>query len=150
MQSPLKKKNKMKKLFSLLTIATLLSITSCKESKKVEETSRMEQVMAIHDEVMPKLGTLGKLVGQLKPMADSLGAESIEAKAMKDLQEANKSMMDWMQGFGNRFDSEEIMNGKELSEEKKKWLKEEEEKVKMVKENIVSSIERAEEILKKQ
>ena len=140
----------MKKLFSLLTIATLLSITSCKESKKVEETSRMEQVMAIHDEVMPKLGTLGKLVGQLKPMADSLGAESIEAKAMKDLQEANKSMMDWMQGFGNRFDSEEIMNGKELSEEKKKWLKEEEEKVKMVKENIVSSIERAEEILKKQ
>ena len=69
---------------------------------------------------------------------------------MKDLQEANKSMMDWMQGFGNRFDSEEIMSGKELSVEKKKWLKEEEEKVKKVKENINASIERAEEILKKQ
>ena len=52
--------------------------------------------MAIHDEVMPKMGTLGKLVGQLKPMADSLGAESVEFKAMKDLQEANRYMMDWI------------------------------------------------------
>ncbi|WP_339625485.1 hypothetical protein [uncultured Maribacter sp.] len=140
----------MKKLFTLLTIVSLLSANSCKESKKAEEPTRMEQVMDIHDEVMPKMGTLGKLVGQLKPMADSLGPESIEAKVMKDLQEANKSMMDWMQGFGNRFDSEEIMSGKELSVEKKKWLKEEEEKVKKVKENINASIERAEEILKKQ
>ncbi|MEH6745542.1 MAG: hypothetical protein V7670_01765 [Maribacter arcticus] len=140
----------MKKLFTLLTFVGLLSVTSCKESKKAEETSRMEQVMDIHNEVMPKMGTLGKLVGQLKPMADSLGAESIEAKAMKDLQQANKSMMDWMQGFGNRFDPEEIMNGKELSEEKEQWLKEEEEKVKKVKEDINSSIQRAEEILKKQ
>ena len=106
--------------------------------------------MSIHDEVMPKMGTLGKLVGQLKPMADSLGAESVEAKAMKDLQEANRSMMDWMQGFGDRFDSEEIMNGKELSDEKKQWLKEEEDKVQQVRENINSSIERAEEILSKQ
>ncbi|MEH6760331.1 MAG: hypothetical protein V7687_04105 [Maribacter arcticus] len=140
----------MKKLFTLLTFVGLLSVTSCKESKKAEETSRMEQVMDIHNEVMPKMGTLGKLVGQLKPMADSLGAESIEAKAMKDLQQANKSMMDWMQGFGNRFDYEETMNGKELSEEKEQWLKEEEEKVKKVKEDINSSIQRAEEILKKQ
>lgn len=140
----------MKNIFTILAIVGLLSTTSCKESKKVKESSQMEQVMDIHDEVMPKMGTLGKLVGQLKPMADSLGAESIEAKAMKDLQQANRSMMDWMQGFGNRFDSEEIMNGKELSDEKKQWLKEEEEKVKKVKEDINSSIERAEEILKKQ
>lgn len=106
--------------------------------------------MSIHDEVMPKMGTLGKLVGQLKPMADSLGAESAEFKAMKDLQKANRSMMDWMQGFGDRFDADEIMNGKELSNEKKEWLQEEEDKVQQVKENINSSIERAEEILSKQ
>ena len=105
--------------------------------------------MAIHDEVMPKMGTLGKLVGQLKPMADSLGVESVEFKAMKDLQEANRSMMDWMQGFGDRFDADEILNGKDLSDEKKKWLFEEEEKVKQVKENINSSIANAEKILSK-
>ena len=140
----------MKNILYTLFVAALVTFTSCKETKKTEEPSKMEHVMSIHDEVMPKMGTLGKLVGQLKPMADSLGAESVEAKAMKDLQEANRSMMDWMQGFGDRFDSEEIMNGKELSDEKKLWLKEEVEKVQQVKENINSSIEHAEEILNKQ
>ena len=105
--------------------------------------------MKIHDEVMPKMGTLSKLVGQLKPLADSLGPESIEAKTMKDLQNANKDMMDWMQSFGNRFDADEIMKGKELSDEKKKWLKEEEDKVIKVKEDINSSIEKAQELLNK-
>jgi len=140
----------MKKLLYTLILATFLIFTSCKETKKAKEPSKMENVMSIHDEVMPKMGTLGKLVGQLKPMADSLGVESAEAKAMTDLQEANRSMMDWMQGFGDRFDADEIMNGKELTDEKKEWLKEEEEKVQQVKENINSSIERAEEILSKQ
>ncbi|TLP72927.1 hypothetical protein [Maribacter sp. ACAM166] len=140
----------MKYILLVLFTACLLSGSSCKEEKKVEEPSQMEEVMNIHDEVMPKMGTLGKLVGQLKPIADSLGAESIEAKAMKDLQDANKAMMDWMQGFGNRFDVEEIMKGKELSEEKKKWLKEEEDKVNKVKADINSSIEKAQEILNTQ
>ena len=105
--------------------------------------------MAIHDEVMPKMGQLGKLVGQLKPMADSLGTDSPEAKAMRDLQEANMAMMDWMQNFGNRFEPEEIMEGKELSEEKKQWLDEEEVEVKKVKEKINSSIANAEALLGK-
>lgn len=139
----------MKNSIYILIAAVLLSFTSCKKEKKVEENTQMKEVMAIHDEVMPKMGTLGKLVGQLKPMADSLGQESVEAKAMKDLQEANRAMMDWMQGFGNRFDSEEIMNGKELSEEKQKWLKEEEEKINKVKTDINSSIEKAEKLLNK-
>lgn len=140
----------MKNILYIATIAIFISFTSCKESKETEtETSKMSEVMAIHDEVMPKMGTLGKLVGQLKPMADSLGVESVEFKAMKDLQEANRSMMDWMQGFGDRFDADEILNGKDLSDEKKKWLLEEEEKVKQVKENINSSIANAEKILSK-
>ncbi|PHN95256.1 hypothetical protein CSC80_07975 [Maribacter sp. 6B07] len=140
----------MKNILYIATIAIFISFTSCKESKKTEtETSKMSEVMAIHDEVMPKMGTLGKLVGQLKPMADSLGVESVEFKAMKDLQEANRSMMDWMQGFGDRFDADEILNGKDLTDEKKKWLFEEEEKVKQVKDNINSSIANAEKILSK-
>ena len=130
------------------SIIFLLIISSCKGEKKVEEgPTQMEQVMAIHDEVMPKMGTLGRLVGQLKPMADSLGAESPEAEAMRDLQQANKSMMDWMQDFGDRFDSDEILEGKELSAEKQKWLDEEEEKVNKVKEQINSSIKKAEALL---
>lgn len=136
----------MQRVLALLMIYSFFFV-GCKEEKKETSPSQMEQVMAIHDEVMPKMGQLGKLVGQLKPMADSLGTDSPQAKAMRDLQDANKSMMDWMQGFGERFEPEEIMDGKELSDEKKQWLNEEEEKVKEVKEKINSSIANAEALL---
>lgn len=103
--------------------------------------------MAIHDEVMPKMGKLGKLVGQLKSKVDSTENGQQYAVAMKDLQKAHASMMDWMQGFGERFDPDEILNGKELTPKKKEWLDEEEEKVKALKQQINSSIERAETLL---
>ena len=138
----------MKKTLSFLIIC-LFVFVACKEEEKEKSPTQMEQVMTIHDEVMPKMGKLGKLVGQLKPMADSLGTDSPQAKAMRDLQDANKSMMDWMQGFGDRFEPEEIMEGRELSEEKKLWLNEEEEKMKEVKEKINSSIANAEALLNK-
>ncbi|PIB30894.1 hypothetical protein BFP77_03715 [Maribacter sp. 4U21] len=133
----------------LLILACVPFLLSCNEEKKneKEESTQMEHVMAIHDEVMPKMGKLGSLVGKLKPMADSLGAESPEAKTMRELQRANESMMDWMKGFGDRFDSEEILEGKALTPEKQKWLNEEEEKVKAVKEQINTSIEKAEKLL---
>ena len=49
----------------------------------------------------------------------------------------------------SRFDHEEILEGKELTEEKQQWLDEEEEKVKVVKEKINGSIARAEALLAK-
>ncbi len=136
-----------KKIILSLFSVFIFAFTACKEEKKEEGPSQMKQVMDIHDEVMPKLGKIGQLVGKLKPMADSLGMDSPQAKAVRDLQDANRSMMDWMQGIGNRFDVDEIMKGKVLSEEKQKWLDEEEEKVNTVKEKINSSIANAEALL---
>ena len=112
--------------------------------------SKMEEVMAIHDEVMPEMSTIGKLVAELKPKADSTEMGVKYSAAMTDLQDAYKSMMDWMKGFGDRFDSDEILNGKELSDQKKIWLEEEEEKVKALREQIYSSIDQAEQLLEDQ
>ncbi|WP_027076850.1 hypothetical protein [Maribacter antarcticus] len=137
----------MKKITVLLVIACLLTVFSCKEEKTAKSPSQMQQVMAVHDEVMPKMSKLGQLVGKLKPIADSLGMDSPQGKAMRDLQDANKSMMDWMQGIGKRFDADEIMKGKALTEEKQNWLDKEEEKVNAVKEEINSSIANAEALL---
>lgn len=138
----------MKKTLLLLTCVFLLSNLACKEAKKTPEgPTQMEQVMAIHDEVMPKMGKLGKLVGQLKSKVDTTEVGQQYEAAMKDLQEANTAMMDWMRDFGDKFDSDEILNGKELTKEKQQWLDEEEEKVKIVKEKINGSIERAETLL---
>jgi hypothetical protein len=139
---------------SRLIIALLIGgvlLVNCKEDKKTEGTSvTMEEVMAIHDEVMPKMGSIGKLVATLKPMVDTTQAGQAYGKAMKDLQESHEAMMDWMQGFGRRFDSDEIMNGKPLTAEKKQWLREEAEKMKEVKEQINTSISQAEELLGKE
>jgi predicted transcriptional regulator len=103
--------------------------------------------MAIHDEVMPKMSTIGKLVGEIKPKVDTTALGQKYDVAMKDLQDAHKSMMDWMKEFGDRFDHDEIMKGAELSEEKQKLLDAEEEKVKVVAEKINGSIERAQALL---
>ena len=136
----------MRYLFSL--VSAFIFILACKpETKKADTPSKMQEVIAIHDEVMPKMGTISKLVAQLKPLADTTDAGAEYLKAMRDLQAAHKSMMNWMQGFGNRFDSDEILNGKELSEEKKAWLLEEEIKVNKLREDINGSIARAEELL---
>ena len=138
----------MKKIYVLLILVCCTTLFSCKEERKEEGTTQMQEVMAIHDEVMPKMGKIGRLVGQLKPMVDSLGMDSPEGKAMRNLQDANKAMMDWMQGIGKRFDADEIMKGKALTDEKQLWLNEEEEKVKAVKQKINSSIADAEALLK--
>ena len=139
------------KKYILILVSLIFAISmACKEDKKVStESTQMKTVMAIHDEVMPKMGKIGSLVAQLREKIDTDQGGAIEKKAMEDLQDANASMMEWMQGFGNRFDSEEIMDGKALIEEKKQWLNEEEEKIKIVKEKINTSIANAEALLQK-
>ena len=107
----------------------------------------MEEVMAIHDEVMPKMGKIGSLVAALRKKIDADQGSAIDKKAMEDLQDAHKTMMDWMQGFGDKFDSDEILNGKTLTLAKLKSLDEEEKKVKIVKEKINTSIAKAEALL---
>lgn len=125
---------------------------ACNEKKEETNTkpTQMQTVMAIHDEVMPKMGKLGRLVGQLKEKVDTTAQGMVYQEAMKDLQKANMAMMDWMKGFGDRFDSDEILNGKELSPQKQEWLNEEEVKVKELKEQINSSIARAETLLEQE
>ncbi|MCM5662617.1 hypothetical protein [Galbibacter mesophilus] len=138
----------MRKIVAIVAMMGILMTLSCKEeTKKSNEPTQMEMVMAVHDSLMPKMNTISKLVGELNEKADSTEIGMKYESAKKDLQAAHKSMMDWMKGFGDRFDHEEILNGKDLSEEKKQWLNEEEEKVKALKEEINSSIENAEKLL---
>ncbi len=140
----------MKKLLGILTVVILITNISCKDERKEAvkaSNAQMKKVMAIHDEVMPKMSLMGSMVGELSSKEDSTTIGLQYKAARIELQDAHKAMMDWMQGFGNRFDSDEILNGKELTEQKQIWLDEEEEKVKALREQIYSSIENAEKIL---
>nr|WP_299342227.1 hypothetical protein [Allomuricauda sp.] len=141
----------MKKIKLIFILTTVFAFISCKQEKKTQEgPTQMEQVMAIHDEVMPKMGKLGKMVGELKSKVDTTEMGQKYQVAMKDLQEANMAMMDWMRNFGDRFDSEEILDGKELTEQKQIWLDEEEVKVKALRDQINQSLEKAEALLKEE
>ena len=132
-------------LIALLSVG-LLSL-GCKGETPPSESNKMAEVIAVHDEVMPKMSEIGKLVAQLKPMADSSETGLPYLKAMRDLQDAHAAMMDWMKGFGDRFDYEEVMEGKPLSPEKIAILKDEEVKVKAMRDLVLQSINSAEKIL---
>ena len=132
----------------LLALIGLMAAFGCKEDKT--PPTRMEQVVAIHDSVMPRMSEIGRLVGRLKPLADSTAKGERYQQAMEDPQEAKTAMMDWMAGFGERFDHDEIMKGKELSEQKQVWLREEEVKVKAMADQVKSSIAAAEALLAEQ
>jgi len=136
------------KIKTILLIALIVLTISCKsEEKKTNEETRMERVISVHDEMMPKMGSIGKLISTLEQKADSSLGEPYKI-AQDDLEDAYTYMMDWMKGFGDRFDSDEIMNGKALSKQKEAWLIEEEEKVTIMRDMINNSITNAEALLK--
>lgn len=139
----------MKKI--LLLLAVILCSAACKEEKKApENTTLMNRVMAIHDEVMPKMSTVGKLIEELNRKATTAEKAPRHKAAIQDLQAANTAMMEWMENFSDRFDSEEILNSKTLTARKQAWLREEEEKVKILREQIHTSIKNAEALLNKE
>ena len=112
-----------------------------------QEATEMQQVMTMHDEVMEKMPKLVRLVNNLQTAAQKNGDDSKYERAIENLKAANNSMQDWMVGFGQRFDADEMMKGKKLSAEKKAWLQEEKTKILAVDREIEKSIKKAEALL---
>ncbi len=131
----------------MVLLLCLFLTLSCAEKKETD--TRMLEVIAVHDSVMPKMGQLGQLISQLKPLADSTASGQPYQDAIGNLEQANKAMMDWMQGFGDRFDYAEIQEGKTLSAQKSEWLDEELGKVRKMAKSMNESIAQAEALLKK-
>lgn len=96
------------------------------------------EVMAIHDEVMPKMGDIYTLKeGLKKKLADNPATDKrseIES-AISKLDAADESMRVWMR----QFDSEAIKD----EEKKREYLEGEMEKVKKVREDMLAAIEQA-------
>lgn len=136
----------------------LIGLYACKTEEKKDTPSLMKEVMSVHDAVMPKMGTIGKLVKVLNQQKDSLlevsPSEEIVlkmdalSKGVDSLQSAHKKMMTWMKDFGRNFTAEEILKGKALSPEKQLILEQEAIKVNEMEASIIGSIQYAEQISK--
>ncbi|WP_436517606.1 hypothetical protein [Ekhidna sp. To15] len=132
------------KNFILLTglIATLMA---CGPSKKEELQTLKDEVLAIHDEVMPKMGELRKTRKGLEALADSLMAtdstQAIKISSLAaDISAANEGMMQWMRAFEPEFEG--------TDEEIQKYLEEQKVAVQKVKDDMNESLESGKKALK--
>ncbi len=136
----------MKNLFFIAILT--LSLTACKDKvKEPEGPTQMEEVIAVHDELMPKMGTIGELIGKLEASIDSTNVDSMKVTAIQNLKGANQEMMTWMMAFGDTFDSAEVLDGKELSVEKQKALDTFQNSVNDLKSSMENAISNAEKLL---
>ncbi len=139
----------MKKRFPFLfAIALLISCGQSNSSEQAEETTTSpedelyKKVMAIHDEVMPKMNDIYKLKKQLEeeiknsPDLVEERKQAIENR-ISQLNEASESMMQWMRDF----DPE---SSKETQDEYLEYLNSELEKVNKVKDEMLKALEEKE------
>jgi cell division protein FtsX len=147
----------MKLVTAHLFIFLVVALSSCnKDSQKAEAGEAIEnsngndalydQVMKVHDEVMPKMNDIYKLREDLKNKIatnptmrkeDLVNAE----RAISKLDSASESMMVWMREFNPLPDSL-------AHEPAREYLESEMQKVKSVRETIIQAIDNAEETLK--
>ncbi|SKC78257.1 hypothetical protein [Ohtaekwangia koreensis] len=101
------------------------------------------EVMKIHDEVMPKMGDIYTLKESLQKKLDTPGTEAGKKKeiegAIVKLDAADDAMRVWMREFNTKLDSVKL-EGEEKTQE---YLKNEMERIKKVKEDMLSAIEQA-------
>ena len=106
----------MKNSIYIIAIA-LLTLTACKNEPTKEEIALQEQIetydslmteaMDVHDEIMPKMGELMELKGEL--VASKEGAELSDDQLMKldatasNLKSSHDGMMDWMADYSEKF-----------------------------------------------
>ena len=138
----------MKPTISLLLLIVMM-FASCGEQKKNAKEELYEKVMAIHDEIMPKMGAIMKYKKQLNGKIDALIEEDADAnadkiaeltKAIADLDNSHKEMMNWMHGFDPDFEGK-------VKEEVMKYLKDQENKIESVAKITNNALKNAEELL---
>lgn len=86
-------------LLRISSIFLLLSLlTSCGNKEVNKMTILHDQVMEIHDEIMPQMSTINKLKKQIRSLnEDNKTTERLNAIA--DLTAADDAMMDWMAAY---------------------------------------------------
>ncbi|MCK8522841.1 hypothetical protein M0D21_14785 [Aquimarina sp. D1M17] len=141
------------KLHIFYTLILSILIISCNQLSKEEQEFDvlMQEVIDVHDEVMPKMGEMGTLINELGAKIDTTAQGKTYANAQQDVKDAYDYMMTWMSDFSSTFPHSE--KDKKLSKEEvlsqMKLLEKEEVKVKKLRDQINTSIKNAKELLEK-
>ncbi|MBX2961858.1 MAG: hypothetical protein KF687_05045 [Cyclobacteriaceae bacterium] len=124
----------------ILSACFIVLITSCNQKKSEQDTNKMlyNQVMDVHDEVMPSIDELIKLKKILQEKIENspdLVAEKREEleQTIESIEAARRGMMSWMREF-----RPEEFTGDELTS----YLEEEMKRVQTVKDNMLDALEK--------
>ncbi len=107
-----------KKRFSLFLMFLILGMMSCQPNtnpEKEQEKAVLNDIMAVHDKVMPQMGVLNQLRQKLHAEAKELTDATLKqtyTSAADSLEKADDAMMDWMGQFKGSFEGmthEQIM-----------------------------------------
>ncbi|PQB03583.1 hypothetical protein [Aureitalea marina] len=137
----------------LSLVAVCFLLISCKndgkkeEAELAQEATKMEMIVEVHDELMPKMSEISLMITQLEGSMDGTEADSLKTKAVEDLKDANQAMMTWMMEFSDDYDSEEVMEGKELTPEKEALLDTYEASVMELKTTMEGAMDRGQALL---
>lgn len=129
---------------NLLLLTTLTFLVACGPSEKEELNQLKDEVISIHDEVMPKMGELRRTRKDLLLQADSLvDIDSVRAALLTSIAdqigEANEGMMQWMRNYEPEFEG--------TNEEVKQYLEDQRIAIKQVKEDMNKSLAKGKEVL---
>ena len=130
----------MKNLIPIL----LVVVSACQSSQESDVSNLKDEVMAIHDEVMPKMGELRSVRKRLMLKVDSLiEVDSVGASVLGslagDIDEASEGMMQWMRAYEPDFEG--------TDEEVRAYLEAQKISIRKVKEEMESSLTRGLEAL---
>lgn len=116
----------LQKLSFLPILFGLLLFSSCNSGYSPEVQKLYDEVMVIHDEVMPEMGTIHKLKKQLKKILNdpdiTIDAEDVKNN-IQALDVADDAMMDWMHQFKVPKDVSDQVKLDYLKDQKKKMSK---------------------------
>jgi len=89
----------MKKI--IITISLLASLIACQKNIEDKQKVMIGEVMAVHDEVMPKMDDIMSLKSSLDSTI-KVSPDSIKAKKLYSaLDVADNQMMDWMENYNS-------------------------------------------------
>ncbi|MFZ1703596.1 MAG: hypothetical protein WAT79_04580 [Saprospiraceae bacterium] len=90
----------MKHLIHLSILCMMIFAFSCKHHHGPVANPLYNEVMAIHDEVMPQMGPMNKLKKKLKTLKEeNPESKDVILSTIVLLENADEGMMDWMANF---------------------------------------------------
>jgi hypothetical protein len=134
-----------------LIFGLMLIFQSCGSGQVEENAKKRAEVIAIHDEVMPKMGQLKSLEKSALGLVEELSAmesvDTVRVQALKDLavelDQAYEGMFVWMRQY-------EVEDGDQTPEEINTYLDEQMVLVTEVNKNMKAALAKADSLLKNQ